>query len=132
MSLCRYSLDTSPLAWVDLPAIPRFGSDYQTEVNDDVCYETDGGVVWTFRRFKRAQWQLTFRVSQTELLAFRALHDLVQGITTAFWFQFSTYVIFCRKEPGFNPQMLTTPIAPPWYDYTLILKEEIPAAEILA
>lgn len=120
----RYSLNTSPLMWVNLPA-PRFGSDYKKIRETNIENETYGGVVWVHRLSTRREWRLNFRVTEPDLSIFEILHAGVQGRLDPFYFQFAGDVLYCRKESGFAPRMLEVPIQPPMYDYELILTEEI-------
>lgn len=130
-----YSLDSSPLVFVDLPSVnrtpgaPRFGAEKHLDERD-TSFETDDGSFWAYRNFSRNVWRLTFRVNETQLMVFRTMHDAVDGALTPFYFRLGTEVLYVRKESGFKPQMLTQPTSPePVYDYTLTLTEELISEE---
>lgn len=127
-----YSLDTSPLVWVDLPGpiatpiAPRHGSAFDQD-EQNVVHETNRGVRSVYRLFTREVWRLTFRISEDQKAAFQTLHDAVDGELTPFYFRVGTTILYCRKEAGFKPRMIATPAEDPAYDYELILTEEITA-----
>jgi len=132
-----YSLATSPLSWVDLPNVnrspgaPRFGAIQDLEERDN-RFETDDGTLWVYRSFSRNVWRLTFRVQPAELAVFRAMHDAVDGALNPFYFRIggvSGDVLYCRKETGFAPRMLSEPTLGPVYDYTITLTEELISEE---
>lgn len=130
-----YSLNTSPLSWVELPVAPLFGSDFESSGEKDIVHPTDGGQRWIYRQFTRKEWELRFLFkTSAEKAAFQALHDLVDGALTPFWFKvehdiLGTFTLYCRKESNFNPQMRTTSGRPPFYDYSMTLTEELEAEE---
>lgn len=127
-----YSLDTSPLVWVNLPGIlrtpisPRHGSAFDV-YEQNIIQETNRGVRRVYRLFTRQVWQLGFRFSEDQKAAFRAMHDAVDGELTPFYFRAGTTILYCRKEAGFKPRMIREATHGPVYDYELILTEEITA-----
>lgn len=127
-----YSLNTSPLVWVNLPGIlrtpiaPKHGSAFDAD-EQNVVHETNRGRRHVYRLFTRSVWRLSFRFSETEKPTWRAMHDAVDGELTPFYFRVGTTVLYCRKEAGFRPRMLAEPTKGPVYDYELILTEEITA-----
>lgn len=129
-----YSLDTSPLAFVTLPVVPRFGSDIMGQADHDIQHETDGGQQWTYREYTRREpWKLIFRLTHAQLAEFRAMHDAVDGALNPFYFRLNIedfdVTLYCRKESGFRPQMLQTPTRPRMFDYTMTLTEELEPEE---
>lgn len=133
-----YGLSGSPLVGttVTLPRPPKWGRLLGvTETN--IVHETNRGVVWPYRLFQREVRQYVFRFPSSELAAFRALHDNVQGQLTSFYWIFEGETLLVRKEAGFQPKSLEAPgadgsVLAHWYDYTLVLTAESAGLAILA
>lgn len=129
-----YSLDTSPFEWVDLPNVnrtpgaPRFGAAQDLDENN-IVHETNFGVRHVYRVFTRNTWRLTFRITETQLATWRAMHDAVDGELIPFYFRIGDAYLYCRKEAGFQPQQLTEMADDPLYDYTITLTEEFVATD---
>lgn len=127
-----YSLDTSPPVWVNLPGLirtptaPRHGSMFDFD-EQNLSFETNRGRRQVYRLFKRQVWRLHFRFSESQRATFKTMHDAVDGELTPFFFRVGTNILYCRKEAGFRPRMLTQPTRDPVWDYELILTEEITA-----
>jgi len=114
---------TSPLTFIALPGAPRFGADIISE-ESDIVQETNLGARWVYRLFERQVWRLTIRLSITDLVPWRDMHATVGGQANPFYFRMGTEILYCRKEAGFAPKMLTEPTQPIVFDYTITLTEE--------
>jgi hypothetical protein len=130
-----YSLDGE--TWVDLPVGPRFDDPQMGLDEVDIEFRTDGGVYWVNREYVLDHWEFTFRVTLSQLANFRALHDLVDGPTTPFYFTLDRtespiVSIFARKEKGFVYRGTGGPRNPPVFEYRLILMGEIDPLTVLA
>jgi len=134
MGNTAYSLNG--VDWIPLPVGPRFGLAPGTE-EANLTLTTERGVRWIRRQFERDKWTVPFRFNEELKPDFQALHDAVDGEITPFYFTLDytnspVDAIYVRKEPGFMPQMLTTPADLPVYDYNLILTGEIDPVTVLA
>lgn len=111
--------------------------------NTDLVHETEEGLLWVYEQSTRKTWELTYRcTTEAQLEFFETLHDTVDGQRNAFYFipdvdesPMQTYLV--RKEKDFQPQGISTPTVSSGtiigiYDYTLRLREESTAAQILA
>jgi len=134
MGNTAYSLNGS--TWVALPVGPRWGGSYDQE-QQDLELITERGVRWLRRQYSRDKWVLTFRVTESQLAAFQALHDAVDGQLTPFYFSLDYTAsplesVYVRKEAGFHPGQLQDEIDPPVYDYQMTLTGEIDPVTVLA
>ena len=120
---------SSPAAIVYLPVREKHTAQLG-EARGDISIETDGGKNWVYNQFKRTMESLTFRVNGTQLAAFKAMHDALNGQSTAFYYVDSDGLTFyCRKQQDFLYTRIGS--APPYlYDVTLNLKGEPTDAEI--
>lgn len=121
--------------WSTLPVARRFGGPTAGVENSGIVHESYRGVMRVYPLFDREAVEFTFRVTQTQLAALRALHDAVIGNTRSFFYRpdgTATRTLHVRKESGFAPQELNNPADEPIYDYALKLKTEIPASSVLA
>lgn len=126
-----YSLNVSPLVFTTLPVSPRHGGPLKNTDEKNIEHETIRGVTAAvYRLSKRGVWTLVFRMTETQLAAFETMHTAVNGRVNAFYFKLGSVTLFCRKEAGFKPVMVSTPRVIPIWEYTLILTEEITAASI--
>lgn len=119
MNRFQYSV-TSPVAWIDLPG-PRYGSTPRNLADKDITHLTDGGQRWAYRRFEQEVWTMQFRVTETQMELFRTLHQTV-GVVP-FYVKLDSHVLYCTKESGFDPHMISTPRQIPVWEYTLTLTE---------
>lgn len=131
-STAYYSLNTSPLVYVQLPVSPRHGGSMKPgTVETNIEHTTIRGVTaGLYRLSNRDVWTMVFRMTETQLAAFQTMHNAVDGRKTPFYFKLGSAVLFCRKEAGFAPVMQTTPRVIPIWEYTLTLTAEITAASI--
>lgn len=126
-----YSLNVSPLVFTVLPVSPRHGGPLKGKDEKNIEQETLRGVTAAvYRLSKRNVWTLVFRCTETQLASFEAMDTAVNGRVNPFYFKLGSITIFCRKEAGFKPVMLSTARVIPIWEYTLILTEEITAASI--
>lgn len=146
-----YLADSSPIEIVTFPkaesasasSMPRGKFGPIAREHTDLSFETEEGVLWTYPQVRRRIWRLTFRITEYELEIFETLHQAVDGQRIAFYFMpdvdeespIVSYLV--RKEKDFQPQQTGTPHwdgtdIVPMYDYTLELREESEAAQILA
>jgi hypothetical protein len=124
---------TDPDALVVLPVAERYGSLIGIEEND-IAFETERGVRYVYKQFKRKVRRMTFRMTEAQLAAFETLHNAVEGQLTPFYFVPDTdnaaVVLYVRKEPSFLPKELDEPavvdgVVTTMYDYTLELTAEV-------
>jgi len=129
---------TDPDELVLLPVAERYGSTIGIE-ESDIALETERGVRWIYKQFRRSVRKMTFRVTREQLLAFETLHNQVEGQLTPFYFFPDTddmdLVLYVRKEQSFMPKELDEPgtvdgIATAVYDYELTLTSEVDPVEI--
>ncbi len=120
-------------SWSTLPVARRFGGATAGVENSGIVHESYRGVMRVYPLFDREALEFTFRVTQTQLESFRALHDVVIGNTRPFFFRpdgTSSNTLLVRKEAGFAPQEMATAADEPMYDYILKLREEIVAVSV--
>lgn len=125
---------------VTLPVADRYGATIGFEEND-LVQETEKGRRWVFKQFRRRVRKMIFRCTETELAAFRTLHDAVDGQDQPFIFvpdvsnlNPATF-IFCRKDKDFLPKEFDSPgmeggVLVTVFDYALEISEEPTGLEI--
>lgn len=142
--------DSSPVEIVTFPRADHYASSSTprgrlgpiAREHTDLDFETEEGVHWIYPQIRRRVWFLTFKVSEYELEIFETLHQAVDGQRVAFYFMpdvddSSPMISFLvRKEKDFLPRKVDTQWDGTnivgWYEYTLELREESEAAQILA
>lgn len=130
---------SNPMALVVLPVAERYGAAIG-EQREDLLMETERGKRYVYNQFKRTIRTMTFRVTESQLVAFRTLHEAVNGQATPFYWVVDTDdsasgVLYVRKEKDFRPTELDQPTAAngiqvPMYDYVLSLTGEPTDAQI--
>lgn len=124
--------------WIALPVGPRF-EDPQMGLDEvNIKFRTDGGVLWVNREYVLDHWEFTFRLTLSQVAAFRAMHDLVDGETTPFYFTLDStespvVAFYGTKEAGFVYHGAGGQARnPPVFEYRLILMGVTDPLSVLA
>ncbi len=120
---------------VTLPIQARIGVKYGNRTFKH-REKTGRGRNWNYPQWDAEFAELSFRLNRdTELPAFRTLHDAVSGDGDPFVFVFDTEespprTMFCRKEPHFEVVQVAGVAHGEEVDYTMTIEEEPTGPEI--
>lgn len=136
---------TSPGALVQLPVKARWDSERYSRRLERIMHETQRGVRHAYELFERGEWKFNFRIPESLIAQYRAIHEATRGDVLPFYFVPDVDLfdaspvsgaLYVRKEKDFDPQFVA-PVSWPgdsaysqFYAYTLKLTEEVPAVEI--
>lgn len=119
---------------VTLPIAPRWSSEDVGQQNSRILNETTGGVRYGYHFFKREVRQFTFRIPESMIPNFKAIHEATFGEVIPFYFvpdvnASPMETLFVRKEKDFLPVKVGpgrwTSDLEGIYDYTLQLTAEV-------